>query len=196
MALILAVIGLLGLAQIGQAANLPAGWYANIRSVDVYTYDSEGISHLTTGGYFYDNPTGDYAPFHVGGPLVRLYDERDVSVPTSVCGATPEQSLYLPLYIPLYRGTWIAGISATTETNYDPARMNLQLWHTTSAGMTTRLWTQSVGGQQYGGVTFAEDEFLDGTYFFKVAIVPEPPSLLALTLGFLVTAIRFRRLRS
>jgi hypothetical protein len=176
------VIAICALSGIGHAADLQAGWYANIEHVDIWIYQG-GVPVPVDNAYFYQTSPGPHDPFLVtGGSPSRDY-RRYVSVPIATPNAQPEQSLVMPLYIGLPQGTRLAYLAATWQTYYSPGQMNLQLWHTTQAGVSTMLWTQSLEGHQGDGISFAYDTALDGYYSFRVAIVPEPSAALVLVLG-------------
>lgn len=179
---VLTLFVLLAMAQAGWAVTLQSDWYVKIQGVNVYTYGRYG-PELTTGGYFYETPPGQYGPFAVADPYGMNF-ARWISVPAAASSVTAADSLTIPVYIPLAEGTALASIGAAFETNYDPNVMNIQLWHTTQAGVSALLWTQSVGGRQYPDYVWAYDTPLDGYYSFTVAIVPEPSALLSLALGF------------
>ena len=180
--------------MVGQAADLQAGWYAKIITVNVYGYDYQGMPSLIGGGYFYNSPTGQYGPFHVGGPQARIYDERDISVPSSVANVGADQSLVLPLSIGMSVGSQIAYISISWATCYQADSMCLALWRQRSSGTDSLVWQQSLSGTQGNTTHVAYNTVLEGPYYFKVDVVPEPSAfacLAVLTLGlFRIARIR------
>ena len=189
----LVVLLLLIVPVIGQAADLQAGWYANIYTVDVYTYNYQGMPQLTTGGYFYSTPPGQYGPYNVWGGNPQVDFERDVSVPSNALNVGGDQSLVLPLTIPLSNGTRIAYLSFAWQTDYDGSQMYLDLWRTRANGSAEQIWTQRQSGLQFNTTHVAFDATLDGPYYFKVNVVPEPPTVMPILLGIVGLALARRR---
>jgi len=193
LSVISAVLLLLILAQVGQAADLQAGWYANVYAVEVYTYGYQGMPQLTTGAYFYSTPPGQYGPFKVWGGNPQVDFERDVSVPSSALNLGADQSLVLPLTIPLSNGTRIAYLSFAWQTDYDGSQMYIDLWRTRASGATEQVWAQRQSGLQFNTTHVAFDATLDGPYYFKVNVVPEPPTVMPILLGIAGLALARRR---
>ena len=179
-AVVLAVFCLLVFAGGAHAVTLQQGWYANMNLVDVYFYGPLWEDRMTSA--WFPTPTGTYWPFLVtdAGGSWRRY----ASVPETAYGVTPDQSLVLPIYIPLGTGTRIACLHLSASTNYDPAAMYLTLWHDHPGVSHTLLWEQKLGGQRIwaGDVPF-DSTFDNGQTYFKVQVVPEPSALVCLLAG-------------
>jgi len=179
----------------GQAADLQAGWYAKIIAIDVYAYDSYGRPVVAGNGYFYGSPTGDYGPFHVGGPQTRVYEERDITVPRSVSNAGADQSFILPLSLTLSTGTRLAYISFVWQTYYEASQMYVDLCHTQADGRAEQLWVQPASGLQFDTTHAAFNTVLDGAYYFRVNVVPEPLGVMPVVVGILGLVCAWRKTR-
>jgi len=187
------VLLLLTLAQVGQAADLQAGWYANIDHIYVYVAGQYGPD-LLGAAQFLTTP-GQYDPFLVtDGAFHRSYT-RYASVPANFYGAQPQQSLVLPFDLGLAQGAGIAYLYIASETNYDSHNLDLQVWQRSTDGSLTQLWSQPLSGHIYGVGDFAYDATVNGSYFVKIAIVPEPSSLLSVVMGLLASVACCRRRR-
>lgn len=185
LAVILAVVSLLVLAQASQAVDLKAGWYANIRGVNIYTYDIHDQPQLVGGGYFYQTPLGQYGPFVVtDGPYHEAFG-RYISVPTDVTNVGPNQNLTVPLMMGLSAGTKIAFLELSWQTNYDPTQMYLDLWHTRQDGTSELLWSQKQPGAHGDADYTAYDTIIEGPFYFRVNVVPEPSCAAGLVFGML-----------
>ncbi len=183
-AVVVAVVCVAGLAQVGNAADLEAGWYANIRSANIYCYGPTG-PYLRTGGSFPLEP-GAYGPFEVTDlPYGNQYC-RQVLVPADAHGVQPGTSVDLVLD-PLFDGSeQIAYLSVWWETNYDPGQMRLQLVQRDNGVL---LWEQDQPGTLSHSEQMAWDA-LAGNLMFRVVVVPEPACLVCLVAPMLATAIR------
>jgi hypothetical protein len=197
LAIVSAVLCLLALGQVVQAADLQTGWYAKIQSIDVFI-PGDPIwlgPQLVASGYFYQTPPGQYGLFQVDGGTPNRDNQRYVYVNEDAYGIGLNDSLALPLSFGLTQGTQIAFLSIAWATNYDPAQMQLQLWQNHSNGSSEMLWSQKQGGVKGNSENAAFNTILDGTYYFKVSVVPEPSSATCLVAAFgcLLGALRLRR---
>lgn len=185
---VLAVVALFVLAQVGQAANLQPDWYARIYGINEWIYSPvTGQQELVCDAYF-GIPTGDYGPFSL---WYSQNTQAFVRVPSSANGVTSEQDLVLPVCLP-YLGP-LGGLSFACDTNYDASQMQLQFWHQNTDGSKELLWTQQQSGNYYGGATVARDTIPTGSYYFRVAIVPEPTGMLGLLALCPILALLRRR---
>ena len=180
-AVVLAVFCLLVFAGGARAVTLQQGWYANIEMVNVHLNLPDWAELYSA---WFPTPTGPYWPFQVtSGPWLDDY-QRYVSVPNTVYGVGPDQSLVLPIYIPLDTGTPFMQIMATVSTNYDPACMYVSFWHRPPGGTDELLWSRMVSGPQVWAGTMAWDGVVDGgSWYFKVQVVPEPSAFMVLLAG-------------
>jgi len=191
---VLAVIVLLILSHACHAADLQAGWYVKIQGIDLYTYDPNWqYPNLQTGGYFYDTPSGQYGPFDVNGGTPSRDYRRYIFVLADAYGASSSDSLMLPVSFGTTSGELIAYFSMGVETNYDSACMYLDLWRTRTDGTQELLWTQQSSGSSLWSGHLANDIVAEGPFFFKLNVVPEPSSLIAVVLGFGIVCGRFSR---
>lgn len=191
LALVLVVAGLLGLAQVGQAATLSSTWYVNLWAPAIFTYGEQGAA-LSGDGYFYSTPAGQYGPFQVADPYGDRV-ELKITLPHTVYGAGPEQSLVIPFSTGLGAGTRIAYLSLAGVTSYDPNGMYLGLYRTRDDGTTETLWTQKQDGTTGLAGHVAYDIVSDGQFFFRVNVVPEPSTTLALLFGCAALAAFVKR---
>lgn len=176
--LTIAVVSLLALAQVCWAADLQAGWYSNIRSVNIFVNTPYGPD-LLGQAHFYETPPGQYGPFLVTGGAVFPDNERNVSVPEST-DAWHNQSLIMPLHFGLDTGYQISYLEVSWQTNYDPAHMYLDLRRKRSDGTEELLWAQMSAGPVSGVTDVAFNNYIEGPYYFRVNTLPEPSSALAL----------------
>jgi len=184
LALILVIAGLVCLAQAGQAATLQADWYAKVNMLYVFTYGDYG-PQLHAEGYFYQTPPGQYGPFLVtDGPCHEAY-ARYVSVPTDVSGVGQGSSLTLPVSIGMSTCDPIAYVYFSWATRYDPSQMHLDLWRTRADGTDECLWSQLQSGVRGGEAYVAYDSLLEGPYYFRVSVVPEPSSVACLAVALI-----------
>ncbi len=190
----LAIMSLLSLAQASRAADLSAEWYANIQFVSIYVYDS-GAPHLLGGGDLSLTPPGSHGPFYVTEGPYELDDARYVSVPVAV-SVKPDQSLVMPLCLGLPVGSRIAYLSMAWQTNYNPSSMYLDLVGVHTDGYEEIIWSQMLPGRRAGSEHIANDSTILGSYYFRVKVVPEPSGLVALAMGSAVLAGSLRRMRA
>jgi len=193
-----AVLLLLTLAQVGQAADLQAGWYAKISGVQVYVPGTSGFPdygnpQLLTDGYFYSTPPGQYGPFQVDGGTPQRDYRRNVSVLANAYGVGSVESLVIPLWTGLAIGDRIAFLEVAWATNYDSSQMRLQLWRTAFGGADELVWAQSLSGQRGGSDGVAYDTVVGGAYYFKVDVVPEPSSIACLAAALASTFAAMKR---
>ena len=181
-AVVLAVFCLLVFAGGAHAVTLQQGWYANIRPVYVGYYGPLWEDWMCTA--WFPTPVGSYGPFLVTDNGGLGSGRRYASVPETAYGVTPDQSLILPIYIPLDMGTRIAYVVPSVSTNYDPAVMYLTLWHDHPGVSHTLLWEQKLGGERVWSGYVPFDSTLDnGETYFKLQVVPEPSALVCLLAG-------------
>ncbi len=183
---ILAVVFLLALCQASHAADLQAGWYVKNLMVDAYTFAPfNGPPEPTSVASFLTAPA-QYGPFGVTSNPSSP-ESLDVSVPVNAYGVTPDQSLTLPLHFPAWadeaEDPTMAYIAIDYTTDYDPDDMILQFWHRSTDGSQQLVWTQSNGGVQFAEADVAYNTPYTGSYFFEVAVVPEPSAALCLVIG-------------
>ena len=190
--LILLSVALSGSAP---AADLQAGRYANVSSVSLYQYDSQGYPFIRAGLWFTTSP-GMYGPFLVGDGPYHTRDWRDISVPSTVTGVGPDSSLVLPVGTGMTLGEPIAWISIPWVADYDATQMQLEFWRTRSNGIAERLWAQQLSGYRYGSVDVAQNTFLEGPLYFKVSVIPEPASFNLLVGGLSALLLTIRRRRT
>lgn len=171
-------------SPISHAADLQAGWYANISHVQVYTYDP--IWHLPQ--LRFNAPLlvepGQYGPLAVtDGPYHTDYT-RYVSVATDAYGVRPSESLVIPLQMSWLGDQTIAFLALGGQTNYNSNAMRLEFWHESTDGTQRLVWSQPESGPQHVfGPEVEHDVPLAGSYYFKVAVVPEPSGIISLACG-------------
>ena len=59
-----AVLLLLIVPMVGQAADLQAGWYANVRFTNIYVYNLQGALQLIGEANFSGTPVGQVRPVY------------------------------------------------------------------------------------------------------------------------------------
>lgn len=197
LALILVVLGLLGLAQAGQAATLDSTWYVKVTSVSVWKYAWDPVNHYYyeqgMGNGYFSRPVGQYGPFQVTSTEPALEDDIFVTVPAATqAGGT--DSLRLPFTISGY--VTDAYMQFNCLTNYDSSQVYASLWQANTDGTSTFLWSQLQSGAHGTSPTI----FIPVTgsnYYFQVSVVPEPSSLLCIVAPFAATlGLAIRRSRS
>lgn len=170
--LVLTILVSLVLAIPAPAADLQAGWYANISNVTVYRDAGPPLGIISRAtGYFYRTLPGRYGPFQVTDGAYHSYSERLAFLPTAV-NANPSDGLLMPLSFGMTIGEPIAYVQISWSTNYDPIQMHLEIWRTRSNGQQELVWFQPVGGRKYGSAAVLYDTVLEGPYFIKVAVAP------------------------
>ena len=192
-----AVLLLLIVPMVGQAADLGAGWYAKIRSVNVYVYDYQGRPTLIGGGCFYSTPPGQYGPFQVTDLPDGGARTRQVLVNAAAHGAESAASLDLPISTGRSDTDPLAFLDIWWETNYDASQMYLELiQRDVQSGAVSVLWTQ----RQSGSVAHEQNLAYGATaggLSLRVVVVPEPSSLAVLLIsvsGTALCALRRRRM--
>ena len=177
---VFAVLLLLSLSQVTQAVTLEEGWYVKLGGVALFGFDPV-LSFYTGADWHFTVDTGDQGPFNVASPD-PVWAERMVSVPETVTGVIPGASVYLwgePTYPVTYA---ITEVGFFWETNYDASRMRLDLLAYDGAGFTL-LWSQDNSGLDSGfrNVLTASQSIPVGSVpVFRVTVVPEPSSMLAM----------------
>jgi hypothetical protein len=173
------------------AADLQAGWYANILAISTWLYGSEGYRPGPVGWF---TTQGQYGPFTATG---GSYDTHSyVSVPTTAYGIGSGQSLVLPVSA-MYTSEPVAYVLFTYQTYYDPSQMRLELWRNRSDGSQELMWSQLQQGHQLNSFSVAHDSVYEGPFYFKVSVVPEPSSIVCVltALGCLSSVARRRRVQ-
>ena len=189
--ILLLASGLLLPLAASHAANLQAGWYVNITSVQIGLTMGEQV--IPIWGQF--DVEGQYGPFLVTDGPTHSYTRRYISVPTNAYGVGPDQSLTLPiLAVSQPPGTYIHYVSVGYETNYDPSQMRLELWHERLDGSEELLWAQLQGGNRWGGGGVGPSA-CEGPYYLKVSVLPEPTAIASLLFGVGGLAVIMRRRR-
>lgn len=189
---ILAVVSLLALCHISQAADLQAGWYAKISSVDIYSYDDQYHLPYLRGGGWFTEPTGLHYPFDVTDEGYQTDSLRRITVVQDTV-AGPDQSLTLSLWVGVGYSE-IAFLNIHWHSNYDASQMVLEFWQEWNDGSKHLLWSQGQSGEQFGDKVIDGSLLANGEYRFKVNVVPEPSSLTGLILA-LPVLVGFARRR-
>lgn len=194
--IVVSLLILIATASVAQAADLKAGWYVNIDTVDVYSYMAgSGQVYLRSESSFSDTP-GEYGPFLVTNPSTMFNTRRNISVLNDVDGVSPDQSLVLPMMFGFVPGDRIAYFSVAIGTNYDSSQMWLQLWRKHVEGTPDELvWENTQSGPGGFSGHIANNTIYTGQYYFKVNVVPEPSGPACLLLGVvpLISLVRRRR---
>lgn len=189
--LAVAVLILMALAQVGFAADLQAGWYANVYMASIYTYGEYGPQLCCNGAF--SIPCGDYAPFTVTDEPYQMPDTRSVGVTADVYGVGHDSSLWMPISFGIATGTEIAFVNVSWATNYDPNQMVLEFWREHNDGEWELGWCQPLPGSQVGETQVFFDTAIEGDYAFRVNVVPEPHGFAAVFVGLAaVSALRRR----
>ena len=181
---VLAVLLLLALAQMGQAADLQAGWYIKLGGVGLFGAIPQSPYYTGTDWNF-TTELGTYGPFEVTSPD-PVWAERMVSVPVSVTGVSAGTSVYLwgqpidPVYYP------VDDVSFHWETNCDKSVVQLELLMYSPSSGYTKLWSYSQSpytSDASNVLTFPQKIPVGYVPVFRVSVVPEPNGLLALLTG-------------
>ena len=190
---VLSVFCLLVFSGGAHAVTLQQGWYANIEMVDLYHYGPMWEDLLCSASF--PTPVGTYWPFLVTSWGAAPGYRRYASVPSTVSGLGPENSLVLPIHVPVDIGTEFTRITATVSTNYDPAYMHVSFWHRPPGGTDELLWSRMASGERVWSGTMAWDGVVDGgSWYFKVEVAPEPSAFTVLVAGGVyLVATRRRR---
>jgi hypothetical protein len=152
--LLFAFLATLMLAIPALAADLQEGWYAWPMSVDVYA-DVAGGPYGDTGW-------------------------RKATVTSNAYGAGPADSLLLPMGFGMTIGERFMYIHVSWATDYDATQMQLELWRNRYGGATERVWAQPLSGTRSGSFDTLYGGEFEGTFFYRVAVIPEPASCLSL----------------
>ena len=187
---------LLSLALSGPlpAANLQAGWYAWPFGVQVYADDGTGWPYQRAMGSFTTNP-GTYGAFTLTGGPFGDTGWRKATVTSNVYGLGPGDSLILPMAFGMTIGERFMYIHFSWGTDYDASQMRLELWRNRYGGVTERVWAQELSGVRSGAVDTLYGAEFEGTFFYKIAVVPEPSAAMCLVVfaGLTGFAVRLRR---
>ena len=179
LAIALVVIGLLAVSQVTHAANLEEGWYVKLGGVGILGY----TPNVGPWNYEWDftSPLGTVGPFVVTQPD-PLWPQRLISV-QNMDNVPPVTAvdLFGQLRYAIPVDGIITGMNFGYQTYYDASQMRLNLYITHSDG-TTRLAyseTRSVPISTFGSASLSPGD----TFYFRVTAVPEPSSLLILSLS-------------
>jgi len=195
LALILAVAGLLCLAQASQAADLQAGWYVKLGGVALFGIDPTlqqqvGIDWSFVGGL------GDWGPFAVTEPD-GSWVQRVIAVPGNAYGIASGTKVDLT-------GTPLSAVNFIPDTLqfaygtfYDVTQMRFDLYSQHSDGTLDKLYSETRSGQH----TVAPTITLNGRYnpaadsliFRTTTVVPEPASIIPLALAIVCASAGRRR---
>ncbi len=188
-AVVVAVVSVLALAQGVNAADLEAGWYAIVRSVSIFTYDHEGMPELRGGGWFVTDP-GSYGPFQVTDEPRGDEYSRGVRVLEDAAGVLPGTGVELPLATGLYEDEVIAYLGVDWQTDYDASQMRLELiQRDEQTGAVDILWQQDQSGALWHYEYMAWDTYPVGLAF-RVLAVPEPCTFGTVAILLSVTVLR------
>ncbi len=180
---VLAVLLLLALAQMGQAADLQAGWYVKFGQIALLGAIPQPPYYTAIDWNFTVTP-GTYGPFEVTTDTAQWAEwPVTISVPTTQTGVAAGTSVYLygQPEVPM---SFIADrLDIVYETNYDSSQMIAQLYVQHASGQTDLLWTEPRSGHHWGNVNvLGLWQYIQptDTLYFKVVAVPEPSQFLAL----------------
>ncbi|MGI6296926.1 MAG: PEP-CTERM sorting domain-containing protein [Armatimonadota bacterium] len=183
-----AIVVILLSAQISQAADLQEGWYVKLGWVDVRGWD--GMRERVVDWDF-TGPLGSVGPFEVTSPD-PLWARRMISVPNTVSGIAPGTSVDLwgePLSLVDFP---ITEVVVCYDTNYDAAKMRLQLFMYQQDTGFTLLWSEERSGlHQVWSNVLGQFQMIPVGYspVFRVTVIPEPSTVLALFSGALCTFV-------
>lgn len=170
-------------AQIGQAADLQAGWYVKLGNVAVFGVDPN-TRRETAIDWSFAGGLGSYGPFEVTSPGAT-YPQRVVTVPSTVNGAASGAYIDLTGMPDIPIGFTPNSLQFVYNTYYDVSQMRFDLFVRHSDGTIETLFSETRSGQHSGVPTV----FLLGRYspisdtlVFRTSVVPEPSS--AITLAF------------
>lgn len=192
--IVASTVVVLALAQAASAANLQAGWYASMYSMQYYAYDRNGLPQLLGSGEFQTVP-GQYGPFTLTDGPFHWSRSREVEVLSSVTGVGSRASLVLPVAGGLDSSQCLAYVEFGWRTNYDPSQMRLELWHNKMEGSAELLWQQILAGTRTGYSNAAYDSTYEKGLFFRVAVVPEPSGFASLLASALAATYGITRRR-
>jgi hypothetical protein len=190
-AVVLAVLVVALLPQVGQAADLQAGWYVKLGLVMFYGTIPTPPYEAWVGWDPSITP-GAYGPFEVATDATPYAPYPVVvSVPTTQTGVPAGIGVTIHGQ-PATQFAWTAtGLYVPYETNYDPSEMRIELYLHHSSGQDELIW-QQMAGHRTGNVNVLDASgrtiSADDSIYFGVVAVPEPPQLMALllpTLGIL-----------
>lgn len=94
-----------------------------------------------------------------------------------------EQSLNLYFGFGLSPADPVSYMTFSWETNFDPSQMYVELWREKRDGTQQLLWSQKQAGVQFGSEQLLYDDYVEGHYYYRVNVVPEPSSALVLLTG-------------
>jgi hypothetical protein len=164
------------------AVQLEQGWFVKWGWTALYGHDNLTNSQFGVSWYP-TSPTGDSGPINIQswgylshGRIVTV--SQSVDVPPGTLFEDFGRYYHVPnnAYDQLYF-EW--------ETNYDAAKMQLQVIRKHLDGASELFWTQSLSGHQLGYINIEHiyPVILDGEKIeFQLVVVPEPPTWLVLGL--------------
>jgi len=178
LSVISAALLLLTLAQIGQAADLQAGWYVKLGGVALYGTDP-GSGHEVAVDWSFAGPVGPAGPFEVA-QSDPLWPQRTVSVPAST--NVPDGTAVDLFGQPKTPITFaVTRLDLIYETNYVASQMLAQLFVEHTSGQSELLWQESRSGlhNRYATLLAGTGRTLapSDTIYFRVVAVPEPSGL-------------------
>ena len=174
-----------------QAVQLEQGWYAKWGWTALYGHDNLTNSQFGVSWYP-TSPTGDSGPINIQswgylthGRIVTV--SLAVDMPTGTLFEDFGRYYHVPnnAYDQLYF-EW--------ETNYDAAKMQLQVIRKHLDGASELFWTQSLSGHQFAAADFTHviPIIRDGEQIvFRLAVVPELPGWVVL--GFFAACLLLSR---
>ncbi len=191
----LAVVFVLALAGAVQAADLQAGWYVKLGGVALWGWDWQA-NRYTGVDWDFTGPLGTYGPFEVTQPG-PVWPQRMVSVPSAVSGVPPGTAVDLNGQPRSSLTFAVDRLDFAYETYYDATQMRLSLYLQHSDGNADLLYSETRSGlhSTFPEIPFDDWQMLaDDRLVFRVTVVPEPSSLLAVLLPT-ATALCLRRRR-
>jgi hypothetical protein len=190
-AVLLAVLVVVLLPQIGQAADLQAGWYANVGTMSTAGW-RDGV--FTSLGWTFGDQGNVPSYFEVTSPD-DWWPQRAVVVSDSITHAVAGATVYLWAVPEIQVDFVLTDVNIHWETYYDASQMQLQLLAYDGVGYTL-LWSeQGVGAHSgYRNVLDLHQSVPVGsTPVFCVTVVPEPSCLFTLSCPVAVLLARRRR---
>lgn len=195
-ALILAVVGLLGLAQVSQAVTPQAGSYVKLGYVALYGYDPVA-AHDFAFAWDFTGPLGASGPFTVT-QLGQRWPQRMISLTNVADDVLPGTCVDLYGQPRTTIPATVTEVSFRYETTYVASQMRLDLLMQAPDGNQTLLWSQNTSGFTWSeGNVLGWNQSIPVGYvpLFRITVVPEPLAFAVLGLGFGILSARRRRTR-
>jgi hypothetical protein len=195
--LALAISALMMLEQSASAVDLEAGWYAKFGGVllnGLDYYDPDPMWYASE--WSTTSPLGPAGPLLVaeGGPLYSRGCAISVPQDTSVAAGVLFQGCgYYDRSWPQYDL-----VTFCWETNYDAAKLRLELVLIRNTGEEQLLWYQGISGhavEPYEGLNFPAPLRNDEDIEFRLVAVPEPSSAVMVS-GLMLLVFKLRRRRA